>query len=100
MCVTCRGRMRSLTGSAPVGRTPYAMNRTEFAALVDHTLLKPEATARQVEQVACAAREMGTASVCVNSSRVGTAALLVAGSDTKACTVIGFPLGTVPTAVK
>jgi len=61
--------------------------------LIDHTLLKPEATAVQVRELCAEAVEFGFASVCVNPSHVPLVAELLGGSNVKVCTVIGFPLG-------
>ncbi|MCX7668935.1 MAG: deoxyribose-phosphate aldolase [Anaerolineae bacterium] len=63
------------------------------AALIDHTLLKPTATAAQVRQLCAEAREHGFASVCVNPTWVALCAQELAGSPVKVCTVVGFPLG-------
>ena len=61
--------------------------------LIDHTLLKPEATEQQVRQLCAEAVEYGFASVCVNPWFVPLVAELLQGSNVRACTVIGFPLG-------
>ncbi|NMB95444.1 MAG: deoxyribose-phosphate aldolase [Clostridiaceae bacterium] len=61
--------------------------------LIDHTLLKPEATSENIEKLCKEAIEYGFASVCVNPCRVKQASRLLKGSDVKVCTVIGFPLG-------
>ncbi|NLC68571.1 MAG: deoxyribose-phosphate aldolase, partial [Clostridiaceae bacterium] len=61
--------------------------------MIDHTLLKPEATSEQIEKLCKEAIEYGFASVCVNPCRVRQAAGLLKGSDVKVCTVVGFPLG-------
>ncbi len=63
----------------------------ELAAIIDHTLLKPEATRADIEQLCAEAEKYGFASVCVHPFRVALAASLV--KKTKVCTVIGFPLG-------
>jgi len=65
----------------------------QLAAMIDHTLLKPEAAAGQIDRLCEEAREYGVASVCVNPTFVRRAAARVAGSDVKVCTVVGFPLG-------
>ena len=65
----------------------------DVAGSIDHTLLKPEATASQVEQLCKEAREHGFASVCVNPSYVKAAARALQGSSVPVCTVVGFPLG-------
>lgn len=63
------------------------------ARLIDHTLLKPDATPDQVAQLCYEARTYGFASVCVNPSYVKLCADLLKGTGVKVCTVIGFPLG-------
>ena len=60
---------------------------------IDHTLLKPDASAAQIEKLCQEAREHEFFSVCVNSYYVKQAAQLLAGSKVKVCTVVGFPLG-------
>jgi deoxyribose-phosphate aldolase len=64
-----------------------------LTSLIDHTLLKPEATDTDVARVCREAREFGFASVCVNPFWVGFAAEALAGAEPRVCTVIGFPLG-------
>lgn len=60
---------------------------------IDHTLLKPEATAEQVRKLCDEARSFQFASVCVNPGRVALAAELLKDSGVAVCTVVGFPLG-------
>jgi deoxyribose-phosphate aldolase len=64
-----------------------------IASAIDHTLLKPEATAEDIEKLCLEALQYGFASVCVNPCWVPQAARRLAGSPPKVCTVIGFPLG-------
>ena len=65
--------------------------------MIDHTLLKPEATYAQIAQLCDEARQYGFASVCVNATHVKRCAERLAGSPVKVCAVVGFPLGaTVP----
>ncbi|QMT18773.1 deoxyribose-phosphate aldolase [Planococcus maritimus] len=66
---------------------------TNIASLIDHTLLKAEATAPQIEQLCKEAAEHHFASVCVNPAWVALAAKHLEESEVKVCTVIGFPLG-------
>ena len=66
-----------------------------LAAMIDHTLLKADATAAQIEQLCREARQFSFASVCINPVYVSFAAKLLTGSAVKVCTVIGFPLGAV-----
>ncbi len=76
------------------------MLMNSIARFIDHTLLKPDATPQQIEQLCAEAREYGFASVCVNPSYVPLCARLLQGSDAVVCTVIGFPLGATSTAAK
>lgn len=71
-----------------------------LASYIDHTLLKPEATAKQIKVLCGEARRWGFASVCVNPRWVRTAAEELDGCNVKVCTVIGFPLGTAVTEIK
>jgi deoxyribose-phosphate aldolase len=64
-----------------------------LAQLIDHTLLKAEATRAQIEQLCREAREHHFAAVCVQPCRVELAAALVRGADVQVATVAGFPLG-------
>ena len=64
-----------------------------LAALIDHTLLLPHATAADVAKLCKEADEAGFAAVCVLPSRVGLAADLLINSSVAVCTVVGFPLG-------
>ncbi|MFZ7127890.1 MAG: deoxyribose-phosphate aldolase [Desulfobacterales bacterium] len=68
-------------------------NRRTLAAVIDHTLLKPEATSSQVREVCSEARKLGFASVCVNPCHVSTAVHKLRDTPVKVCSVIGFPLG-------
>lgn len=68
--------------------------------LIDHTLLKQDATSAQIEILCTEAREHDFMSVCVNPSYVELSAKLLSGSDVKVCTVVGFPLGMTTTASK
>jgi deoxyribose-phosphate aldolase len=70
------------------------------AAMIDHTLLRADATAEDIRTLCAEARQYGFASVCVNPYWVTLAAAELAGSAVKVCTVIGFPLGTSQTVVK
>jgi len=66
---------------------------SNIARFIDHTLLKPETTIDQIEQLCAEAREHRFASVCVNPYWIPTARRALEGSEVKICTVIGFPLG-------
>jgi deoxyribose-phosphate aldolase len=67
--------------------------RDGIAHLIDHTLLKPEASRDDVIRAADEGRRFGVAAVCVNGGWVGLVAERLAGSPVLACAVVGFPLG-------
>ncbi len=71
-----------------------------LAGMIDHTLLKPDATSDKIAQLCFEAKKYHFASVCVNPTHVKLCADLLKGSDVKVCTVIGFPLGATSTEVK
>ncbi|ASV68949.1 MULTISPECIES: deoxyribose-phosphate aldolase [Cytobacillus] len=71
-----------------------------IAKMIDHTLLKADATVEQINTLCNEAKENGFASVCVNPTWVSQAAKLLQGSDVAVCTVIGFPLGASDKEVK
>ena len=72
----------------------------QLAAFIDHTLLKPDASLAQIEQLCAEAREHGFFSVCVNGSWVAAARHFLDGSDVKVASVVGFPLGAMSSDVK
>ena len=76
------------------------MNKDEIARLIDHTLLKPEATPVQIEQLCDEACRYGFAAVCINPVYVGRAADRLEGTSVAVCSVIAFPLGATITAAK
>jgi deoxyribose-phosphate aldolase len=71
-----------------------------LAAMIDHTLLKPDATYAQIAQLCDEARQYGFAAVCINPTHVKRCAELLKGSLVRVCTVIGFPFGATPPKVK
>jgi deoxyribose-phosphate aldolase len=71
-----------------------------LAARIDHTLLRPDATREQIEELCREAHDAGFASVCVPPHFVPVAAELLRDSAVRVCTVIGFPLGYSTSAVK
>jgi deoxyribose-phosphate aldolase len=81
------GAMR-VGAPAGIGAVP-----TDLARLIDHTLLKPEATRDEVVKLCEEARKYHFASVCVNTTWVPLCKALLAGSDVMVCAVVGFPLG-------
>lgn len=71
----------------------------EMARMIDHTLLKPDATSDDVKKLCEEARKYCFASVCVNSTNVGKARAFLEGAGVMVCAVVGFPLGAMtPTA--
>ncbi len=83
--------------TSTLGVIPGDLN---LAKMIDHTLLKPDATQEQIAQLCFEARKYGFASVCVNPAWVELCAQLLKGSEVKVCTVIGFPLGATAPEVK
>lgn len=80
------------------GRAPA--DAAAIARTIDHTLLKPDATRKEIVTVCEEARRHNFASVCVNSTWIGLVAQLLAGSPVKPICVVGFPLGAMSTAAK
>ncbi|MBR6006476.1 MAG: 2-deoxyribose-5-phosphate aldolase, partial [Clostridia bacterium] len=72
----------------------------DIRKMIDHTLLKPDATEEQIKKVCAEAKENGFMSVCVNPSRVKLVADELKDSGVRTCCVIGFPLGATLSAVK
>ena len=72
----------------------------DLAGMIDHTLLKPDATAEQVIHLCQEARQYRFASVCLNPSWVALASHELQGSSVPVCTVVGFPLGATMPEVK
>ncbi|HMC34172.1 MAG TPA: deoxyribose-phosphate aldolase [Myxococcales bacterium] len=72
----------------------------DLAPLIDHTVLRPEATADEVAKACAEARSYGFAAVCVRPENVALAARLLAGCRTLSIAVVDFPLGTARTAAK
>jgi deoxyribose-phosphate aldolase len=84
--------------SAPSAAPPLSPPR--IAALIDHTLLKPEASRDEISKLCREAARFGFASVCINPWYVALAAEVLRGTPVKVCTVIGFPLGATLPQVK
>lgn len=76
------------------------MKNQELARMIDHTILKPQATKESIENLCKEALEYKFASVCINPTNIELAAKMLKGSEVKVCTVIGFPLGANTTEVK
>lgn len=73
---------------------------TKLACYIDHTLLKADATAKDIEKLCREAKEHGFYAVCVHGSWVELARNAVEDSDVKVASVVGFPLGAMETDVK
>jgi deoxyribose-phosphate aldolase len=87
-------------GALTLDAYPTALSAGEIAALIDHTLLKPDATIAPFQQLCDEARTYGFASVCVHASRAALCVELLTGAATKVCTVVGFPQGATLPEVK
>lgn len=92
--------------SAPTAKTVSKLppeplpDAAGVARFIDHTLLKPQATASQVDALCQQAREHGFYSVCVNGVYVARALAALEGSGVQVCAVVGFPLGASTPAAK
>jgi len=98
----CPRRLRSVldAGATRLGVHAAGGAPSGVAALIDHTLLKPEATRQQIEELCREAAQYGFATVCVNPAWVRFAAQLLAGRGVAVCSVVGFPLGATTADVK
>jgi deoxyribose-phosphate aldolase len=76
------------------------MNAIDLARYIDHTLLKPEASLKDIERLCAEAREHGFHAVCINGTRVVQASYFLTDSDVKIGAVVGFPLGAADTDTK
>lgn len=83
--------------TATLGTRPVSQ---EIGRLIDHTLLKAEASQAEIAQLCYEAKSHHFASVCVNPTHVKLSAQLLKDSEVKVCTVVGFPLGATPATVK
>jgi deoxyribose-phosphate aldolase len=79
---------------------PSLFEPASIAALIDHTILKPEATTADIERLCGEALAHKFAAVCINPVHVGSSAALLRDSTVKVCVVVGFPLGANLTATK
>jgi deoxyribose-phosphate aldolase len=86
--------------SAGVGVDAAGGVEPDLARMIDHTLLKPEASVEQVEKLCAEAKKFHFASVCINPSYVPLCAKILKDTDVKVCTVIGFPLGATTSETK
>ena len=113
-CSTCTGcghcvskrtdSVRTLLAGNPGGRVSSSLGvgdvPKDVAKLIDHTLLKPDATYEQIDKLCDEALKFGFASVCVNPVHVKRCYAKLKGSPVVVCTVIGFPLGATPPEIK
>lgn len=76
------------------------MNKQELAPYIDHTILQPDATREQIENLCREASENAFAAVCINPYWVPLCAELLEATDVEVCTVVGFPLGATTTKIK
>jgi len=111
-CKSCTGScskraataVRDVLGASSGARISAKLGATELsgdlASMIDHTLLKADATYAELDRLCDEARKCGFKSVCVNPLYVQRCAERLRGASAVVCTVIGFPLGATPTQVK
>jgi len=92
-CCTCATTLRTFGADRVGGKPGMGRLPTGLASYIDHTLLKPEATRQEVDELCAEAREHAFASVCVNPTWVRAAKAKLRGSKVMTVAVIGFPLG-------
>lgn len=93
-----RGVLRA--GASRLGLHADGGGAGEVAGLIDHTLLKPDATAAEVEKLCREAAEFHFATVCVNPTWVALSSRILRGTGVGVCSVVGFPLGATTPDVK
>jgi deoxyribose-phosphate aldolase len=98
----CPDRLRGVldAGATRVGLHASGGAPAAVAAMIDHTLLKPDATRANIEELCREAAQFKFATVCVNPTWVAVAVKLLAGSGVRVCSVVGFPLGATTPDVK
>ncbi len=98
----CPDRLRGVidAGATRIGLHASGGAAGTVAAMIDHTLLKPDATRGDIEKLCREAAEFHFATVCINPTWVALAARLLRGSGVGVCTVVGFPLGATTADVK
>jgi deoxyribose-phosphate aldolase len=91
----CPDRIRGIldAGAERIGLHASGGSTGGVAAMIDHTLLKPDATRQDIETLCREAAQFEFASVCVNPTWVALCARLLQGSRVRVCSVVGFPLG-------
>lgn len=98
----CPDRLRGVldAGASRIGLHASGGATGTVAGMIDHTLLKPDATRQEIEKLCREAAQFHFATVCVNPSWVALAAQLLRGSGVGVCSVVGFPLGATTADVK
>jgi deoxyribose-phosphate aldolase len=98
----CPDRLRGVldAGATRLGVHAAGGAGGSVSSMIDHTLLKPDATRADIEKLCREAAEFHFATVCVNPTWVATAARLLRGSGVGVCSVVGFPLGATTADVK
>jgi deoxyribose-phosphate aldolase len=98
----CPDRLRGVidAGASRVGLHASGGAPAGVASMIDHTLLKPDATRVNIEELCREAAQFKFATVCVNPTWVALASRLLAGSGVGVCSVVGFPLGATTPDVK
>ena len=98
----CPDRVRGVleAGATRLGFHATGGEAGGVASMIDHTLLKPDATRTDIETLCREAADYRFASVCVNPTWVALCARLLQGSGVKVCSVVGFPLGATTADVK
>src|SRR5687768_3671424 len=98
----CPDRVRSMVdaGATRVGVHASGGAPAGVASMIDHTLLKPDATRADIEVLCREAAQFKFATVCINPTWVALAVRLLSGSGVGVCSVVGFPLGATTSDVK
>jgi deoxyribose-phosphate aldolase len=98
----CPDRLRGVldAGATRVGLHATGGAPASVAAMIDHTLLKPDASRQNIEDLCREAAQFRFATVCVNPTWVATCATLLHGTGVGVCSVVGFPLGATSSDVK
>jgi deoxyribose-phosphate aldolase len=91
----CPERLRGVleAGASRLGLHAAGGAAGTVAAMIDHTLLKPDAARKDIQALCREAAEHGFATVCVNPTWVAECARLLQATPVKVCSVVGFPLG-------
>ena len=98
----CPDRLRGVldAGASRIGLHASGGAAGTVAGMIDHTLLKPDATRQDIDKLCREAAQFHFATVCVNPTWVALAAQLLRGSGVGVCSVVGFPLGATTADVK